>query len=193
MTVYAEPRVGPNAILQSMEVLTEFGGEALTRRVFRAADLLPLLEAPPQKMVPQSEAAALHRAILQELPDDIAYRVSSDAGHRTGQYILDNRIPRVIQRVLKTLPARWAGPMLLRAIEKHAWTFAGCARVSLDTRAPWRFVIHHNPLAIPGCPWHCAVFETLFRTLVHPSAKVTHRDCCARGFDACVFEIDIPA
>jgi len=188
----AEARVGPNAILQSIEALNDLGGEVLTRRVFEAAGLVQLLELPPQEMVPQSEAAALHRAIEAELPGHMAVRVAVDAGRRTGAYILAHRIPKIAQRVLKLMPARWAGPMLLRAIERHAWTFAGSAQVSTDMRRPWQFVIHHNPLAIPGCPWHCAVFATLFQTLVHPKAQVSQRGCCTEGQGACVFEIDIP-
>lgn len=187
----AEPRVGPNAILQTMEALTEVGGVDLTRRIFRAAGLLPLLEAPPSEMVPEAWASDLHRTIATELPAAEAAEVAADAGHRTGCYILENRIPAVARKVLRLLPASVAGPILLRAIERHAWTFAGSAEVAVEIGAPMYFFIYDNPLATSGCIWHCAVFETLFRQLVSPRTRVSHRCCCANGADACVFEMDI--
>ncbi|QFT92276.1 hypothetical protein FIU86_05445 [Roseovarius sp. THAF9] len=187
----AEPRVGPNAILQTMEALTELGGMDLTRRVFSAAGLLPLLEAPPSEMVPEVWASDLHRTITTELPAVEAARVAADGGHRTGFYILENRIPAVARTLLQLLPGSVAGSILLRAIERHAWTFAGSAEVAIEIGTPMYFFIYDNPLAIPGCPWHCAVFETLFRRLVSPHTRVAHTCCCANGADACVFEIDI--
>lgn len=186
-----EARVGPNAILQTMEALTDVGGADLTRRIFGSAGLLPLLESPPEDMVPETWAFDLHRTIATELPEGDAARVAVDAGRRTGRYILENRIPAVARKVLRILPAPAAGPILLRAIERHAWTFAGSAEVSIETGTPMYFFIYDNPLAIPGCSWHCAVFETLFRVLVSPHTRITHSCCCANGADACVFEIDI--
>lgn len=191
MSATAGPRVGPNAILQTIEALTEMGGADLTRRVFDLAGLGAVLDHPPQEMVPQDMAFALHRTIAESLPRDQADRVAMDAGRRTGQYILANRIPRAAQIVLRLLPARMAGPILLKAIEKHAWTFAGSARVSQQAGPPMSFTIHDNPLAVPGCLWHCAVFETLFRTLVHPQTRVQHTECCACGGAACVFTIAV--
>lgn len=187
----AESRVGPNAILQTMEALTEIGGLDLTRRMFGAAGLLPLLDAPPSEMVPAAWASDLHRAIASELPAPEAAQIAIDAGRKTGRYILDNRIPAVARKVLRVLPKRIAGPMLLRAIERHAWTFAGSAEVAVEAGAPMYFFIYNNPLAVPRCLWHCAVFETLFRELVSPRTRVSHVCCCANGADACVFEIDI--
>lgn len=187
----AEARVGPNAILQTIEALTEVGGTDLARRVFAAAGVMPLLKDPPREMVPEECAAVLHRTIAAQLPPEDAVRIAVDAGRRTGRYILQNRIPSVARAVLKRLPARFSGPMLLRAIERHAWTFAGSAEVSAQSGAPLIFTIQNNPLSIPECPWHCAVFETLFRELVSLDTRVVHRSCCAKGDPDCVFEIDI--
>jgi len=188
-----EARVGPNAILQVAAALRAAGGEAEARRVFEAAGLLPLLAAPPTAMTRQSAAAALHLALRDALPEAAAERIQADAGRRTADYLLANRIPRPAQWLLKALPGRLAAPILLKSIRANAWTFAGSGRVT----AAWdgrraRIEILDNPLATPGCPWHVAVFERLFRNLVDARTQVAHPACCARGALHCRFEI-IPA
>src|SRR6056297_2835466 len=124
-------RVGPNAILQTAAALEAQGGRALARQVFDAAGLGALLDDPPAAMVPEAQAAALMRALHATLPPDTARRVSHDAGHRTGDYILQNRIPAPARALLRVLPARLAAPILLRAVAAHAWTFAGSGRVEI--------------------------------------------------------------
>ncbi|MBE0454604.1 MAG: bacteriochlorophyll 4-vinyl reductase [Roseovarius sp.] len=116
-----------------------------------------------------------------------ARAVARDAGARTGDYIMRHRIPVPAQLVLRALPARLAAPLLLRAMATHAWTFAGSGEVSI---APARLTIRANPLAVPGCAWHCAVFEALFRRLVSARSTVREVSCCARGASACAFVIE---
>lgn len=188
----AQPgRVGPNAILQSREALEALGGVELAVRVFEAAGLLPLYEVPPVEMVPQDKAMALHRAIRAALPEDEALWAAREGGYRTGRYILAKRIPKFARGMLQILPAPLAGRLLLKAIQKHAWTFAGTGRVITAPGPPMEIVIEDNPLAQPGCPWHGAVFETLFGRLVAPHVRVSHPACCATGAPACRFLIDI--
>ena len=76
--------------------------------------------------------------------------------------------------MLEALPASLASRQLLSAIARHAWTFAGSGRYA----------------AGPVCHWHAGVFETLFRTLVHPRSRARETACCAAGAPACRFEID---
>ena len=181
--------VGPNAILQTAEALRAEGGEAMARRVFAAASLDHMLDTPPQVMVDEGAALALHRAVARDLPPDRAEAVARDGGRRTGLYILSHRIPGKAQKVLRLLPPRFAGPILLRAIRHHAWTFAGSGVVTTATRAEMHLTIRANPLATPGCPWHRAVLETLFQGLVAPDISVAEDTCCARGARACRFVI----
>ena len=183
------PVVGPNAILQTAAALEAQGGQALARQVFDAAGLGVLLDSPPDAMVPEDQAAALLRALHATLPPDTAGRVSRDAGRRTGEYILHNRIPAPARVVLRLLPARLAAPILLRAITAHAWTFAGSGRVEVVAGRPVRLMIHDNPLAVAGSDWHRAVLEVLFRRLVHPRATVRQVASSAEAAPACVFEI----
>lgn len=183
--------VGPNAILQTAAALEAQGGRALARQVFEAAGLGALLDAPPAEMVPEEHAAALLRALHATLPPDTARRVSRDAGRRTGDYILQNRIPAPARALLRVLPARLAAPILLRAVAAHAWTFAGSGRVEIAQGRPARLMIHDNPLAVAGSDWHRAVLEELFRRLVHPRAAVRQAASSAEGARACVFEISL--
>jgi len=183
----ADHVVGPNAILQTAEALRAEGGEALTRHVFASVGLEHLLDHPPADMVDQRCAAALHGAVCRLLPAPRAEAVAQDSGVRTGAYILAHRIPARAQTVLRLLPAVLAGPILLRAIRQHAWTFAGSGRVSTGSHGGLSLTIADNPLATPGCPWHRAVLEALFSRLVDPDISVSETTCCARGDVACCF------
>ncbi len=182
-------RVGPNAVLQTAAALRAEGGEALARQVFEAAGLARLLEAPPEAMVPEIEAARLHRVVAACLPAGRAERVAAEAGRLTAEYLLAHRIPKPAQRLLRALPPRLAGRLLLTAISRAAWTFAGSGGFSFRGWGRPVVEIAANPLATPGCPWHRAVFERLFRALVAPGTRVVETACCARGAPACRYEI----
>jgi hypothetical protein len=98
----------------------------------------------------------------------------ADAGVRTGRYILENRIPRPVRRLLQNLPVWLAARALLKAIRAHAWTFAGNARVSIAPGHPAIIEIRSNPIAVPGCPWHRGVFEMLFSGILGKPVHVDH-------------------
>ncbi|WP_294624106.1 bacteriochlorophyll 4-vinyl reductase [uncultured Roseovarius sp.] len=179
--------VGPNAVLQSIEALYSLCGHEATRRIVTKAGLRRFLESPPKNMVPARDAACLHTAIARELPTTLASNVARQAGRKTGEYILAHRIPHSAQWVLRALPARFSGPLLLRAICQHSWTFAGDAFVSYQITNPMTLSIQDNPLAIDGCTWHRTVLETLFRRLVSQRTVVDHPACCAHRGRKCRF------
>jgi divinyl protochlorophyllide a 8-vinyl-reductase len=182
-------RVGPNAVIQTAEALAAHGGEALASRAFRAADCERMLVEPPTEMVPEDVAARLHRAVLDALPPAEADAVAADAGRRTAAYILAHRIPRPVQWLLRALPPRPAARMLTGAIGRHAWTFAGSGAFSGRPGNPVVLEIAGNPLALPGCPWHRAVFAGLYGALVSSRVRVRETACCACGASSCRYEI----
>lgn len=188
-------RIGPNSIIRMAEALREQQGEARTAELFAAAGLSDYLAHPPTSMVEETEVIRLHQAVRAGIGLDAAARASWDAGLRTGDYLLANRIPRPAQRVLKVLPAGLAAKTLLQAIGKHAWTFAGSGRFSYQAGHPVRITIADCPTARgasadrPLCDFYSATFERIFSTLVNPSAKVTEIACSAAGAPACVFDI----
>lgn len=184
-------KVGPNAVTQVAAALRAAGGDGLADQVFGTAGLAGILATPPEKMVDQNVAARLHDTLRQTLPPQDAQNISEDAGVRTADYLLANRIPRGAQWAMKTLPPRLAALILLKAMASNAWTYAGTGHVRTKTGNPCTLEIIDNPLAQPFCPWHVAVFERLFRALVTKNAKVTHRSCCANGAVACQFNINL--
>jgi divinyl protochlorophyllide a 8-vinyl-reductase len=197
-------RIGPNAVTRVAEALQGVGGRPLATTVFDRAGLSRYLHAPPDWMVDEREVARLHQALRQVLPQDQAERVARDAGTRTADYLLAHRIPQPVQALLQPLPAAMAARLLLRAIGRHAWTFAGSGRFEA-TAGGWRpasrggrpfgVVLHDNPTCrglhatAPACGYQAAVFQRLFTSLVHPDAVVAERCCSAAGGDACRFEL----
>lgn len=182
-------KIGPNAILQLAEVLDSERHDRWRRDIFYRAGLSRMLIEPPTSMVDERAVADLYQALFERLPLAAALRIAGEAGTRTARYILANRIPKPVQAVLKILPRRWSTPLLLRAIERHAWTFAGSGEVRIETGPSMAIEIVANPIAMPGCVWHVAVFEELFRYLIAKETRVEHRSLYRAGLPVCRFEI----
>lgn len=183
----AFPSVGPNTITQTAIALRARGGEALLHAVFEAAGIARYIDAPPEAMVPEGDAAALHRHIYDHLPDGDA--LLEEAGRLTADYLLAHRIPVIAQVALRLMPAPLSATTLAWAIRRHAWTFAGSGHFVTQGLWPLEVSITASALSVPGCPWHRGVFERLFRTLVSRRATVTCLACCATGAPACRFAI----
>lgn len=182
-------KVGPNAIIQLADVLADRLGLEERAAALRAAGLAHYLARDPERMTDEREAAALHLAVQARQPQDWD-ELSWEAGERTAEYLLENRIPKGAQWLLRRLPPAWSARMLLRAIRAHAWTFAGSGGFSARMeRGAVVISIAANPIAMPGCPWHRGVFTRLFRELVSPRVLVRHERCCAHGAPECTFTI----
>ena len=183
-------RIGPNAILQTVQVLDARMGRATRDRVMARAGV----EVPPPDAGRWPEAAcrAVHLALRVELPDHAAALLAA-SGAATGDYILAHRIPPLAQRAIRVLPA-WAGARVLAlAIAKHAWTFAGSGAFRVAGHRPLSFELAGNPLiaglvtATPACDWHAAVFQRLFAALIWPQVTVEEVSCAAKGGGLCRF------
>ncbi|BDG72289.1 bacteriochlorophyll 4-vinyl reductase [Roseomonas fluvialis] len=187
-------RIGPNAVTRLAEALDALRGHADTLAVFARAGLSHRLHEPPERMVDEAEVVALHGALRGLVPRDQAAAIAADAGRRTADYLIAHRIPRVMRAVLPRLPARWAARILLMAIGRHAWTFAGSGHFSVLRGRAVRFSIAGGPLArggraaAPVCDYYAATFQGLFRVLVHPATQVVETACEACGAPACIFE-----
>lgn len=189
----AVARIGPNAILQLVPVLEDAAGKDVAAHVLAMAGVFELPD-PGAGLMDEAPAARLHQAMRTELPE-VAPMLAREAGWRTGDYILEHRIPRPAQRVLGLMPARLAMPVLARAVAKHAWTFCGSGRFRLVSGWPAVFEIADNPVVrgehsdVPLCHWHAAVFERLFSALCGPRWRAVETACCAQGHGACLFEL----
>lgn len=185
-----ENRIGPNAVIQLAHALRADGGEARAQAVFARADATAWLAAPPEDMAPEAAVARLYAALYAACAPAEAARIAADAGRRTADYVMANRIPGPVRLVLKALPARLAVPLLLKAIAQNAWTFAGSGAVTTTAGPPARIDIAGNPIVTPDCAWHRAVFARLFTALASPRARITH----THGVDGgrvCRFEIAV--
>ncbi|NEX18923.1 bacteriochlorophyll 4-vinyl reductase [Thiorhodococcus mannitoliphagus] len=188
-------RVGPNAIIRVFEALTAHSGAGDAEAVFKAAGLEAYLKAMPTEMVDESEVIALQGALRQHLGVTDARLIARDAGLRTGDYLLANRIPRPAQVLLKLLPPKLAAKTLLKAIRGNAWTFVGTGVFDADPAYPPRINIQNSLLCRGAssdqalCDFYAGTFERLFRELVHAQAQVTETACHAMGAPSCVFEV----
>lgn len=182
-------KVGPNAIIQLADVLADRLGLEERAASLRAAGLAHYLLRDPERMTDEREAAALHKAVQARRAEDWD-ELSWEAGERTAEYLLANRIPGAAQWLLKRLPPAWGARLLVRSIRAHAWTFAGSGSFSARVEeCAVTISIAANPIAMPGCPWHRGVFTRLFRELVSPRVLVRHDHCCAKGERTCTFVI----
>jgi divinyl protochlorophyllide a 8-vinyl-reductase len=189
-------RIGPNAIIRVAESLPARIGSAATEALFATAGLAHYLREPPESMVDEAEVGRLHEVLRRQLGVPAACEVTREAGARTGAYLLAHRIPRPVQWLLRHLPAPLAARVLVAAIARHAWTFAGSGRFG----ARWQrggvvLAIENCPLcrrlaaSDPACDFYCATFERLFDELVRTGSTVAEVACQACGGEACVFEV----
>lgn len=184
-------RIGPNAILQLLPVIRATYGAGADEALMARAGVHLIPDG--SHMIPEGHAARLHRQMRQDDPDR-APLLAAQAGRGTADYILANRIPAFAQWLLKHMPAALAARQLSRAINAHAWTFAGSGRFTVID--PWTFRIVDNPL-IRGehsrhclCHWHAAVFERLYQVLVARDCECREITCGARAGDtACTFAV----
>lgn len=183
--------IGPNAVLQLEEALREAGGEVLAERIFTRAGWAHLLVERPADMIDEAIPRALFATLFAELEPDQARSIAHRAGQLTGAYILANRIPAPVRILLKLLPATLAAPLLLNAIQRHAWTFAGSGVCVTQAGRPARLTLENNPLSMPGCVWHVGVFEVLFRSLVSAKTRVAHPSCQYTDGPTCAFEVGV--
>ena len=187
-----EARIGPNSVLQLAQVLDAHLGKAATQALLLDAGLTAL--PTDSGLMPEGPAARLHQALRSRHPDAAAM-LATEAGARTGDYILAHRIPQPAQHLLRRLPRFLSAPLLAAAISKHAWTFAGSGEFRVAQRRPLVFELSDNPIVRgenalqPLCHWHAAVFQRLFTTLVSPDMRCLETDCCAQGARTCRFRM----
>eukprot|EP01035_Chromulina_nebulosa_P026457 gene26457-34635_t len=170
-------------------------GAAVCRAIFLQAGLQRHLAAPPTAMVDELDVALLHHAMAAVLPAGEVAAIGWAAGQLTGDYLLANRIPAVAQRALRLLPKSLAARILIRAIARHAWTFAGSGSFSYLPGTPLMLVLHGSPVALlrhgaHACDYYAATFQRVFAAMLGPQVTVTEQGCSAAGSPACLFAVE---
>lgn len=186
--------IGPNAIIQLGAVVSARLGVEAWADMLRRAGLSQYLGHLPEIMVDETEVIALHRSMRSIVSAPLSHEIAYEAGLRTGDYILANRIPRPAQWLLKALPRRLAMSVLTSAIAKHAWTFAGSGQFRTVSTNPLLLKIEENPLcrgeasSEPMCYYYAGTFTRLYSALVDPQMTVEEIECGGITGGPCLFE-----
>ena len=189
-------RIGPNAIIQTAATLVDRVGAAEATAILTAATPWRL-DHLPTEMVDEREVTALMRGVAEHFTVADAEAIMREAGIRTGDYLLRVRIPRFAQRVLGILPRRLGLRLLLSAITRNSWTFAGSAQFEVvrDGEGTTTFSLRGCPVCrgqtapAPICHYYAATVEHLVSTIVARHARVREVTCEAVGGAACRFEV----
>lgn len=194
-TPHTAHRIGPNAIVQLAHTLCAHHGRAVAARLLSESTSYTL-EALPEAMVNEAEVQALVQHCMHSLGHMQGLAALHEAGARTATYLMAHRIPRMAQLAMRIAPQRLALRMLLRAMQAHAWTFAGSGQFSVHQHprgATLRF--QHCAMCrgltahAPVCAFYAGTFQQLIRQLVKATALVQETRCCAMGHDCCQFEV----
>ena len=196
MTAVAEPaRIGPNAIIRIAEALSDRFGDGVAEPLLHAATGYHL-SALPSAMVDEREPLALVKAVVERLGAADAAPILHDAGRRTGNYLLANRIPRVAQWIIRAAPRRVGLAILLQAMAQNAWTFAGSGRFRVVRSGDWPQLVFEDcamcrelHATTPMCDFYAGTFERLIGVLVAPAVRVVEVECLAQGGRLCRFEL----
>lgn len=187
-------RIGPNALIQTAAVLCARFGDAEAGDVLMAATGRTI-ERLPSDMVHEGEVNSLMAELRKRYGHELAASILHESGERTAAYLLANRIPAAAQWVIRMLPRMLGTRLLLSAVGRHAWTFAGSGRFSYIVGSPTTLcfgdcaICRGRSDAAPVCDYYAATFETLFRKLVNSHTRVREVECCAAGGSVCRFVI----
>ena len=198
MNVAHAGRIGPNAIIQTTAALREHVGDPRALALVHGATGRSLSEMPTE-MVDEDEVNRLVRSMRADLDPALFEAVLHDAGCRTADYLIANRIPRAVQWLMRVLPAPVALRVLLAGIMRHTWTFAGSAavRIARTRGAPLRLVLTQCPMCramhepAPACHFYAGTLEHLLQRLVTPRARVVEVACEAAGAGGCEFSLAV--
>ncbi|MBI3790877.1 MAG: bacteriochlorophyll 4-vinyl reductase [Gemmatimonadetes bacterium] len=184
--------IGPNSILQLVDVLRTALGDATAERLLKRATGRTF-DHLPTAMIDEREPNRLVREVIGAVGAEDARRYLRDAGTRTGDYLLAHRIPRVAQWVMRLLPRAHGRRLLLGAMARHAWTFAGSGtfRIVPGTLPTLEIagcpMCHGFRVGAPMCDYYAATFERLLQVIIDPQVVVREVACEAVGDAACRF------
>lgn len=187
-------RIGPNAIIQTAAALERRVGWARADAILWRAVGRHLDEMPDQ-MVDEAEVIALIHELRETMGSVERAAVLREAGRRTADYLIAHRIPRPAQWLMRLVPRAVGLRLLLAGIARHTWTFAGTARVRIETGDPTTMSLSHCPMcrgmqsAAPCCDYYVGTLEHLLQRLISPDAVVEEVACEAAGAAACVMRL----
>lgn len=182
-----------NMVLPLYDVLGEYKGTRARDEIFSEAGIRYL--PGPEDPVRERQVNLVHQGIRQRFPAQ-SKEIFSEAALIAADVVAEYRIPASGKTMLRKLPWPLATWMLVRSAHQHAWTFGGSGQFKANTTAKMDLIgnpsIRGAQSDKPLCHFHAALFQRLFRTLVHPRMICVEHKCEAAGDDCCRFELSLP-
>jgi len=183
-------RIGPNSIIQTFNALNTRFGQERTKAIFLSAGHEKYIGNLPTEMVNEAEFHALVKALLAEIGEKEAAEILKNSGQRTAEYLLKNRIPGIFQSLVKLMPKKMGMKLLLFAISKNAWTFAGSGAFSFEVGKAMYIRVR---VSFPSKPvvayFYGGTFDKLLRTLIDPKADVNIEERTQKGEIDCFYNV----
>ncbi len=142
----SQSKIGPNSIIQTAQSLIDHCGIEVKNKLLDQAGLSKYISELPSEMVSETEFHAFVQVLLEDQGKLMTAEILQDSGERTAVYLLKNRIPGFFQTIVKPLPNKLGLKMLLFAISKNAWTFAGSGQFSyhISNESYIKVVVTHS-------------------------------------------------
>ena len=166
-------KIGPNSIIQTVAALEAAYGKNKAETMLSKIGQGYLVGNLPKEMVEEAKFHTLVGALQKEIGETATSRILQESGERTARYLLKVRIPGIFQKFVKLLPPRPAFKLLLFAISKNAWTFAGSGEFAYNmTRPPEISVKVTFPTQPVVGNFYLGTFTALLQELVNPTTKI---------------------
>lgn len=188
-------KIGPNAIIQTVAALREILGDDAARAALVRGGAGNLPDHLPHELIDEREFHALVELLLEQIGEERTLHVMVRSGQLTSDYVFANRIPVVARALLRLLPPRLGLRLLLPAMQRHTWTFAGSGVFAYDlTPTPSLSIANGSLFDTPAmaaamCAYYRGAFEQMFRKLICPQATLRELECQARGDRRCRYVI----
>jgi divinyl protochlorophyllide a 8-vinyl-reductase len=166
-------KIGPNSIIQTVSALETTYGKNAAEDLLKKIGQGHWIGNLPKEMTEESKFHTLVTALQQEIGEKKTGEILKESGERTAKYLLKVRIPAPFQKLLKMLPPRLAFRLLLFAISKNAWTFAGSGEFSYAlTRPPEITVRVTYPTHQVVGNFYLGTFSALLQELVNLKTEI---------------------
>jgi len=166
-------KIGPNSIIQTSESLREHCGNEVKDKVMKAAELEHYIQELPSEMVSETDFHDFVVTLFNDQGKLMTQEILQDSGERTAVYLLKNRIPGLFQSLVKPLPNKWGLKMLLFAISKNAWTFAGSGEFSYNVgeKSFIKVIVKHPSLPVVS-NFYLGTFKRLLGELISSKIEI---------------------
>jgi len=169
-------RIGPNALIQTINALREFYIESQIASMLRQSNQDYLLHQSPQEMIEEGEFDRLALNLCDHIGVMPTRKVLQRSGELTADYLLAHRIPKPFQELLKVLPRQLALRLLFMSMSQNAWTFIGSGEFTYDMSGHMPVVKITSDFASmeAACGFFGGTFEHLIRKLIDTRVSVRY-------------------